>query len=476
MGKTYIRVNNIPVAQVYRIAVDNRDPYWVYAGLQDNHSWMGPSATRHWLGILNQDWVEIGFSDGTGKAVDKADWRKVYSSSSNGNLSLVDPMTGDTMGITPRPPAGEPAYRFDWDAPVMASRHTPGTVYLGGNRLFISKDYGSTWTRTKDLTRSINRDTLEMMGVAQQRHQAVAQRRRRHQRDLELRRVADRSEDPLGRDRRRQRAADDRRRRHMDRGERRDQRRQERHVRRRHRRVRGVARHGVRLVRRPPRRRLRAVHLPHDRLRQDLDGGDRRPAGRRRVDPRPRRVSRESRTCSSPAPSARCSSRTTAARTGRGSPPTCRRRATTTSWSIRARRISSSARTAAASGFSTTRRRSRSGRRRSRRSAAHLFAVPRATLMLYWEDVSNMDHYFYTAENPAEGAAFTYHLAQPAQKVRLIVSGAGRQSRFARSTGPGDAGVIHRVNWDLRYPVAARHRARRRRRRARRAAAAAARD
>ena len=88
MGKTYIRVNNIPVAQVYRIAVDNRDPYWIYAGLQDNHSWMGPSATRHWLGILNQDWVEIGFSDGTGKAVDKADWRKVYSSSSGGNLSL----------------------------------------------------------------------------------------------------------------------------------------------------------------------------------------------------------------------------------------------------------------------------------------------------------------------------------------------------------------------------------------------------
>jgi hypothetical protein len=47
----------------------------------------------------------------------------------------------------------------------MASRHTAGTVYLGGNRLFISKDYGSTWTRTNDLTRSINRDTIEMMGV-----------------------------------------------------------------------------------------------------------------------------------------------------------------------------------------------------------------------------------------------------------------------------------------------------------------------
>jgi hypothetical protein len=89
MGKTYMRFTNIPVAQAYRVAADNRDPYWIYVGLQDNHSWMAPSATRHWLGILNEDWVEIGFSDGTGKAVDKADWHKVYSSSSGRPLSSI---------------------------------------------------------------------------------------------------------------------------------------------------------------------------------------------------------------------------------------------------------------------------------------------------------------------------------------------------------------------------------------------------
>jgi hypothetical protein len=83
---------------------------------------------------------------------------------------------------------------------------------------------------------------------------------------------------------------------------------------------------------------------------------------------------------------------------------------------------------------------------------AHLFDVPRATLMLYWEDVSNMDHYFYTAENPAEGAAFTYHLAQPAQRVRLIVTTpTGKVVR--ELLAPNATGVIHRVNWDLRYPV-----------------------
>jgi hypothetical protein len=126
---------------------------------------MGPSATRHWLGILNQDWVEIGFSDGTGKAVDKSDWRKVYSSSSNGNLSLVDPVTGDTMGITPRPPGRRAAVSIRLgragDGLAAHRRHgLPGrqsVVHLEGLRIDVDAH--------ERLTRSINRDTLEMMGV-----------------------------------------------------------------------------------------------------------------------------------------------------------------------------------------------------------------------------------------------------------------------------------------------------------------------
>src|SRR5258708_39123541 len=47
----------------------------------------------------------------------------------------------------------------------MGSHWIGGTVYRGGNRLFISKDSGSSWTRTKDLTRAIDRNDLDMMGV-----------------------------------------------------------------------------------------------------------------------------------------------------------------------------------------------------------------------------------------------------------------------------------------------------------------------
>ncbi len=163
-GASYIRMNNIPVAQAYAIGADMRDPYWLYVGLQDNHSWMGPSATRHWAGILGGDWRQIGFSDGMYQQAD-ASGRYIYSNNENGGYTRVDAFTGDRMDIRPVPPEEEPGYRFDWVAPSLLSRHDPNTFYAGGNRLFISHDRGLTWARTPDLTRQVDRDTLTLMGV-----------------------------------------------------------------------------------------------------------------------------------------------------------------------------------------------------------------------------------------------------------------------------------------------------------------------
>ncbi|HSA55295.1 MAG TPA: hypothetical protein VLE53_06300 [Gemmatimonadaceae bacterium] len=163
-GLTWKRVNNIPVGQFYAIDADDRDPYWLYGGMQDNHSWMGPSATRHWLGIVNTDWRQIGFGDGMEQQADPFNGRWVYSSQQNGNVFRVDVETGDRLPIRPQPPEGE-TYRWDWTAPILASRQMRGTVYIGANRLFISRDHGLSWTATPDLTRQVNRDTIPIMGV-----------------------------------------------------------------------------------------------------------------------------------------------------------------------------------------------------------------------------------------------------------------------------------------------------------------------
>jgi photosystem II stability/assembly factor-like uncharacterized protein len=164
-GETFTKINNLAIGQFYAIGADMRTPYYIYGGMQDNHSWLGPSATRTWEGILNDDWKQIGFGDGMYHAIDPTNHRYVYSNAQNGELQRVDPETGDRLDLQPYPPAGEPAYRWDWVTPSLVSQHDPRVVYFGGNRLFISRDRGVTWERTQDLTRQIDRDTLRLMGV-----------------------------------------------------------------------------------------------------------------------------------------------------------------------------------------------------------------------------------------------------------------------------------------------------------------------
>ena len=164
MGVTFRRINNLPIGQFYGIAADNRDPYWIYGGMQDNHSWMGPSATRSWEGIVGDEWRQSGFGDGMYQQADP-DGRTIYINTQNGGWTRFDNVTGDMMSLRLSAPEGEDPYRWDWVSPSLISRHDPNVVYLGGNRLFISRDRGDSFTRTEDLTRRQDRDTLEIMGV-----------------------------------------------------------------------------------------------------------------------------------------------------------------------------------------------------------------------------------------------------------------------------------------------------------------------
>ncbi|MCH7715778.1 MAG: hypothetical protein IH876_06590 [Gemmatimonadetes bacterium] len=163
-GETYTKIASLPIAQYYAIGVDHREPYYIYGGLQDNHSWMGPSATRHWIGIVNDDWRQIGFGDGMYHQPDPTNPRYEYGSAQGGSIVRLDSETGDLLDIQPAAIDGE-RYRFDWTAPILISRHDPRTVYLGGNRLFVSHNRGDSWERTEDLTKQVDRDTLTLMGI-----------------------------------------------------------------------------------------------------------------------------------------------------------------------------------------------------------------------------------------------------------------------------------------------------------------------
>jgi len=163
-GINYRKINNFTIGQFYAIGVDMREPYYVYGGMQDNHSWMGPSETRLYDGILNDDWKQIGFSDGMYQQVDKAGPRFVYSSATSGSYTRVDVIAGTKRSIRPVEPEGAD-YRFDWTSPGLASMHQEGLFYMAGNHLHISRDFGETFTATKDLSRGLDISSMELMGV-----------------------------------------------------------------------------------------------------------------------------------------------------------------------------------------------------------------------------------------------------------------------------------------------------------------------
>ena len=116
-GIAYNRLNNIPIGQFYGIGVDMEVPYNIYGGMQDNHSWMGPSSTRHWLGILADDWKQVGFGDGMYQQPDPES-SILYNASQNGNMIRVDRKTGNMQGLKPFPSDSKEKYRFDWVTPL----------------------------------------------------------------------------------------------------------------------------------------------------------------------------------------------------------------------------------------------------------------------------------------------------------------------------------------------------------------------
>jgi photosystem II stability/assembly factor-like uncharacterized protein len=144
-------LSNLPVAQFYHVSADMADPYNVYGGLQDNGTWMGPS--RAVDGIANRHWRVIGGGDGFWAFSDPSDADYAYAEYQGGMVSRFRKSTGEARDIKPLPRANEPEFRFNWNAPIHMSENHPGTIYLGGQFLFRSKDHGESWDRiSPDLT------------------------------------------------------------------------------------------------------------------------------------------------------------------------------------------------------------------------------------------------------------------------------------------------------------------------------------
>ncbi len=150
-GSTMEMVSNLPTSQFYHVSIDDKTPYNVYGGLQDNGSWYGP--TKSAGGIENSDWTRIGYGDGF--RVIKHPTKNIIYSEMQGadNVWRFNTDTEELITIQPLPVKGEAKLRFNWNAPMEISKKQVDRFYMGSQFVHKSEDMGLSWTKiSPDLT------------------------------------------------------------------------------------------------------------------------------------------------------------------------------------------------------------------------------------------------------------------------------------------------------------------------------------
>ena len=150
-GNKWWKAENLPISQFYHVSVDMDRPYNVYGGLQDNSSWVG--ASEYPGGITNSRWENMYGGDGFWMFADPADPTYIYAEAQGGEIGRVNRKTHEARPIKPLPAYKEGKLRFNWNTPIHVSATQKGTIYLGAQFLFRSRDFGQTWARiSPDLT------------------------------------------------------------------------------------------------------------------------------------------------------------------------------------------------------------------------------------------------------------------------------------------------------------------------------------
>lgn len=144
-GESWTKCSMPAVGQFYAVQTDNAEPYNVYGGLQDNGVWMGPNSYTYstsWHSDGNYPYKSILGGDGMQVQVDPRDNNTVYTGFQFGNYFRLDMKSGYRKNISPKHELGDRPYRFNWQTPILISRHQPEIIYMGANKFLRSMDKG----------------------------------------------------------------------------------------------------------------------------------------------------------------------------------------------------------------------------------------------------------------------------------------------------------------------------------------------
>ena len=159
-GRTWSTQENQPTAELYQVDVDDRFPYWLYAGQQDNTTIMVPSNTPEQSSVAGAAglWMEVGGCE-TGPVVPRPMDPSIVYANCKGRFGVYSHNTGqerqyyvgaaNMYGTNP----ANLEYRFQRVVPIEVSPHDPNTVYHGSQFVHRTTNAGVDWERiSPDLT------------------------------------------------------------------------------------------------------------------------------------------------------------------------------------------------------------------------------------------------------------------------------------------------------------------------------------
>ncbi|WP_299337937.1 glycosyl hydrolase [uncultured Psychroserpens sp.] len=159
-GETWSTYRNQPTSQFYRVTTDNHFPYRIYAAQQDNSTVRIPHRTDG-RSITEDDWESTAGGESAHIAVDPEDNDIVYGGSYDGYLTRVNHKRGTVRAINvwPDNPMGHGAegmkYRFQWNFPIIFSKHNPDRMYTFSQHVHVTENEGQSWKIiSPDLTRN----------------------------------------------------------------------------------------------------------------------------------------------------------------------------------------------------------------------------------------------------------------------------------------------------------------------------------
>jgi len=149
-GETWSSWYNQPTGQLYHLAADDRFPYRIYAGQQDNGT--VSILSRGPYGVIeDRDWHPVGADERDYDIPNPGDPDMVIGSGLGGDLARFDEITRQSAEISPYPLRSYAAkqntvkLRYSWITPIAFSPIGKHALYFGAQFLFRSTNNGSNW-------------------------------------------------------------------------------------------------------------------------------------------------------------------------------------------------------------------------------------------------------------------------------------------------------------------------------------------